>query len=348
VSVCTEYKYWGTLVADVDPTATTATTAVAAAFDVFDAVDLLVRAMTLLNETSTSQDDEGWLFAGEIKNMMLRLDPSFDQSNYRVRNFSAFLDLPPVRRAVEVRRAGQRLDVRLLTRSADPAELDAGPAASAETDGSVESSDGTTGSAPGATGEEGAADQDGRGPTTPPASPGQRALKRSTWALLALDEQDRLLGAVFDGWTTRTGSLDEVLEPVAERLLNARLRSALQFVLVHGGLLTLVPLDLTAGQVPALRSALVQAYDGAARDVFIRRGKVIWLARSLHVCDVAGLREDDAVADPVFDGFRDDPCFAQALQLSRLVDEQLGRQPGEQRAGREWFDAARTLVDLTG
>lgn len=358
VSVCTEYKYWGTLVADVDPTATTAMTAVTAAFDVFDAVDLLVRAMTLLNETSTSQDDEGWLFAGEIKNMMLRLDPSFDQSNYRVRNFSAFLDLPPLRRAVEVRRAGLRLDVRLLTRSVAPAEIDAGSAASAGADGPAEPGDGTTRSAAGLGRREqvaaqadaiGPAERDGRGPTTPPASPGQRALKRATWAMPTLDEQGLLLGAVFDGWTTRTGSLDEVLEPVAERLVNARLRSALQFVLVHGGLLTLEPLDLTGEQVPALRSALVQAYDGAARELFIRRGAVIWLARSLFSCDVAGLREDDAIADPVFDSSRDDPRFAKALELSRLVDEQLGRLPGELRTGREWFDAARgTLADMIG
>lgn len=174
-----------------------------------------------------------------------------------------------------------------------------------------------------------------------PASPGHRALKRASWALPTLEEQGLLLGLVFDRWATRTGSLDEVLEPAVGRLLNARLRSALQFVLVHGGLLTLEPLDLTAGQAPALRSALVRRYDGARRDEFVRRGRVIWLARSLFLCDVGDLREEDAIADPVFDDCRDDPCFADAVRLSHLIDEHLARSPGEQRTGREWFDAAR-------
>lgn len=352
VSVCTEYKYWGTLVADVDPTATTATTAVAAAFDIHDAVDLLVRAMTLLGETSVSPDDEGWLFAGEVKNIMLRLDPSFDQSNYRVRNFSAFLEISPVRRAVEIRRTGLKVDLRLLSRGADngtpitPAPVPAADPYPAEPAplglGSGATQEGSVPAARSAI----SAQTTAEGVPLPvaPPSDGQRALRKATWALPSLDEQEHLLGGVFDRWSTNTGSLDDAIAPVTSRLASSRHRVALQFVLVNGGLLCLEPQDPTAGQAATLRAALVRPYDGTARASFVLRGLLIWMARALVLCDVAGLPEQVALADPVFDGCRDDARLESARHLMALVDEELCRQPGEPCAMRDWFSVAREAI----
>ncbi len=73
VSVCSEYKYWGTLVAEVEPAARPA-----AAFDIGEAERLLVRAFEESNaETMT---------AGGLKSKMLALDASFDEHNYGCRS----------------------------------------------------------------------------------------------------------------------------------------------------------------------------------------------------------------------------------------------------------------------
>ena len=85
VSVCSEYKYWGTLVAEVEPAARPAV----AAFDIGEAEQLLVRAFEESNaETMT---------AGGLKSKMLALDPAFDEHNYGCRSFRAFLALLPKR-----------------------------------------------------------------------------------------------------------------------------------------------------------------------------------------------------------------------------------------------------------
>src|SRR6202000_513293 len=80
VSVCSEYKYWGTLVAEVEPAARPA---VEATFDISSAEQLLVRAFEEANvETLT---------AGGLKSKMLALDAAFDEHNYGCRSFRAFL-----------------------------------------------------------------------------------------------------------------------------------------------------------------------------------------------------------------------------------------------------------------
>ena len=71
VSVCSEYKFWGTIVAAVEPATRPA---VAAAFDIADAEELLVRAFEQIPTDSAT--------AGTVKSKMLALDPSFDQANY--------------------------------------------------------------------------------------------------------------------------------------------------------------------------------------------------------------------------------------------------------------------------
>ncbi len=80
VSVCSEYKFWGTLVAEIDPAARPARDA---AFDIAAARRLLLRAF---DEVAADKPT-----AGTIKNKMLQLDPSFDQRNHGFRTFRDFL-----------------------------------------------------------------------------------------------------------------------------------------------------------------------------------------------------------------------------------------------------------------
>ena len=103
VSVCSEYKYWGTLVAEVEP---------AAAFDITEAEQLLVRAF----EESSSET----LTAGGLKSKMLALDPAFDEHNYGARSFRAFLGLLPKRVQV-VEAGGPDITVKLIEPPAKPA-----------------------------------------------------------------------------------------------------------------------------------------------------------------------------------------------------------------------------------
>ena len=100
VSVCSEYKYWGTLVAEVEPDVRPA-----AAFDIRDAERLLVRAF----EESSSET----MTAGGLKSKMLALDPSFDEHNYGCRSFRAFLTLLPKQVEI-VEAAGPDITVRLV------------------------------------------------------------------------------------------------------------------------------------------------------------------------------------------------------------------------------------------
>jgi len=109
-SVCSEYKFWGTLVAEVDPAARPA---VDAAFDIAAAEQLLVRAF---EETARTT-----LTASAIKSKMVALDSSFDERNYGCRSFRDFLDRFPGR----VRRAGRSgSDITLeLIREHDAAQV---------------------------------------------------------------------------------------------------------------------------------------------------------------------------------------------------------------------------------
>jgi hypothetical protein len=91
--VCPEYKYWGTLVAEVEPEVRPA---VNAAFDIATAEQLLIRAF----EESNAET----LTAGGLKSKMLALDASFDEHNYGCRSFRAFLAMLPQR--VQIAEAG--------------------------------------------------------------------------------------------------------------------------------------------------------------------------------------------------------------------------------------------------
>ncbi|MGY1708364.1 NYN domain-containing protein [Geodermatophilus sp. SYSU D00758] len=81
VAVCSEYKYWATLVAAVDPRARSA---VAAEFDIERVRPLLVAALA---ESTTEVVVAAWL-----KTKMLALDPSFDERNYGYQSFGGLLE----------------------------------------------------------------------------------------------------------------------------------------------------------------------------------------------------------------------------------------------------------------
>jgi hypothetical protein len=112
VSVCSEYKYWGTLVAEVEPDARPT-----AAFDISEAEQVLVRAF----EESSSER----MTAGGLKSKMLALDPAFDEHNYGARSFRAFLALLPSRVQV-VETSGPDITVKLV----EPLDVPAKPARS--------------------------------------------------------------------------------------------------------------------------------------------------------------------------------------------------------------------------
>lgn len=79
VSVCSEYRYWPTLVAQFDPRARAA---VEAEFDIGNAERLLVNAVR-----QSSQP----VLAAVLKDRMLVLDPSFDEHNHGYGSFHEFL-----------------------------------------------------------------------------------------------------------------------------------------------------------------------------------------------------------------------------------------------------------------
>jgi uncharacterized protein (TIGR00288 family) len=80
VSVCSEYKYWGTLVAAVEPSAKPT---VEKTFDIKHGEELLIRAV---KQSNTPTPVAAWL-----KARMLILDAAFDERNYGCRNFKEFL-----------------------------------------------------------------------------------------------------------------------------------------------------------------------------------------------------------------------------------------------------------------
>ena len=109
VSVCSEYKYWGTLVAEVEPEVRPALNA---AFDIATAEQLLVRAFEESNaETMT---------AGGLKSKMLALDAAFDEHNYGCRSFRAFLAMLPKRVQI-VEAGGPDITVKLIEEPRKPA-----------------------------------------------------------------------------------------------------------------------------------------------------------------------------------------------------------------------------------
>lgn len=101
VAVCSEYKYWATMVAAVDPRARAA---VAAEFDLEGAKPLL---RTALRESNVMPAVAAWL-----KKRMRTLDPSFDERNYGFNSFREFLEATDD--VVSVERGEQDLLVSLL------------------------------------------------------------------------------------------------------------------------------------------------------------------------------------------------------------------------------------------
>jgi uncharacterized LabA/DUF88 family protein len=89
VSVCSEYKFWGTLIRQADPAAVEpiAQGLAPAAFDLADAHALLVRAI----EQCTADTPP----ASAVKHKMRALDPSFDEANYGFARFRSFVDSCP-------------------------------------------------------------------------------------------------------------------------------------------------------------------------------------------------------------------------------------------------------------
>ncbi len=103
VAVCSEYKYWGTLVGAVDPTVRAE---LGTKFDIADAQRLVVAALEESPDTSATG---AWL-----KSKMLALDPSFDERNYGRKSFREFLKLLPDVVKVE-HKASSDMRVSLIT-----------------------------------------------------------------------------------------------------------------------------------------------------------------------------------------------------------------------------------------
>jgi uncharacterized LabA/DUF88 family protein len=100
VAVCSEYKYWGTIVAAVNPEVRAE---VGAKFDIADAERLVVEAM---EESPDAAATGSWL-----KSKMLALDPAFDERNYGSKSFRVLLSRLP--NLVEVKKDRSSPDMRV-------------------------------------------------------------------------------------------------------------------------------------------------------------------------------------------------------------------------------------------
>jgi uncharacterized LabA/DUF88 family protein len=115
VAVCSEYKYWGTIVAAVNPAVRAE---VGANFNIADAKRLVMAAM---EESPDVTATGSWL-----KSKMLALDPSFDERNYGASSFRVLLSrLPDV---VEVKKDRSSSDMLVtLVVAKQPAQAAAKP-----------------------------------------------------------------------------------------------------------------------------------------------------------------------------------------------------------------------------
>jgi uncharacterized LabA/DUF88 family protein len=107
VAVCSEYKYWGTIVAAVNPAVRAE---LDATFDIADAERLVISAM---EEAPDASATGSWL-----KNKMLALDPSFDERNYGSKSFRALLSRLP---GLQVKQDRSSPDMRVTLAAAAPA-----------------------------------------------------------------------------------------------------------------------------------------------------------------------------------------------------------------------------------
>ncbi len=120
VAVCSEYKYWGTIVAAVNPAVRAE---VGAKFDIADAERLVVEAM---EESPDASASGSWL-----KSKMLALDPSFDERNYGSSSFRVLLSRLPDLVEVKKDRSSSDMLVSLVTARSAKAPADGGKAAPA-------------------------------------------------------------------------------------------------------------------------------------------------------------------------------------------------------------------------
>jgi uncharacterized LabA/DUF88 family protein len=126
VAVCSEYKYWGTIVAAVNPAVRAE---VDAKFDIADVKRLVVAAM---DEAPDDTASGSWL-----KSRMLSLDPSFDERNYAASSFRVLLSrLPDV---VQVKKSRSSPDMLVtLVKGASGADARPDEKASTKADGKAE------------------------------------------------------------------------------------------------------------------------------------------------------------------------------------------------------------------
>jgi uncharacterized LabA/DUF88 family protein len=122
IAVCSEYKYWGTIVAAVDPAVRAE---VGANFDIADAKRLIAAA---LEESPSASATGGWL-----KSKMLALDPAFDERNYGARSFRELVSRMPDVVEVKQDRSSSDMNISLVPARQAPARK---TAASGSADGS--------------------------------------------------------------------------------------------------------------------------------------------------------------------------------------------------------------------
>ncbi|HTW04910.1 MAG TPA: NYN domain-containing protein [Streptosporangiaceae bacterium] len=108
VAVCSEYKYWGTIVAAVNPEVRAE---VDAKFDIADVKRLVIAAM---EEAEDDTATGSWL-----KSRMLSLDPSFDEHNYGAGSFRVLLSRLPDVVQVKKSRSSPDMLVTLVKRATD-------------------------------------------------------------------------------------------------------------------------------------------------------------------------------------------------------------------------------------
>jgi uncharacterized LabA/DUF88 family protein len=110
VAVCSEYKYWGTIVGAVNPEVRAE---VDAKFPISNVERLVREAM---EESPDSSATGSWL-----KSKMLALDPSFDERNYNAKSFRALLSRLPELVEVKKDRSSPDMRVTLVAAKAAPA-----------------------------------------------------------------------------------------------------------------------------------------------------------------------------------------------------------------------------------
>ncbi|OXM50369.1 NYN domain-containing protein [Amycolatopsis thailandensis] len=116
VSVCSEYKLWGSIVARTDPRPGSPVLAGQTGQRLADAEELLVTAM--------GKDDSAVLTASAVKSKMVTLDPAFDEADYGCASFREFLARLGHRVHIVGRRGGD-ITLALVAPAAQPLESSA-------------------------------------------------------------------------------------------------------------------------------------------------------------------------------------------------------------------------------